>query len=226
MSSAVSLDDYIGDMLADAPPAPPVSAPAPVAVPAADAIAAPIPTPAQAPAPPPPAAAASQLHASAALSALAQRLMTVEPPPVAAPASRPKRWLCFGLGGESFAIELLKVQEVQRVPSIVPVRGAAPDVLGVINLRGEIVHVIDVGVTLGLGASDARSEAARVVVLEEGGLHAGLLVSSVASVVTLDDAGIERSESTLRAFPCPALSGIARIGGSIVALLDGARFLK
>lgn len=196
MSSAVRLDDYIDGMLAEAAPAPPTFAAA--AEPAASPVA-------------------------ALPSALLPRS---EPPRALSAASRPKRWLCFGLGGESFAIELLKVQEVQRVPQIVPVRGAAPDVLGVINLRGEIVHVIDIGINLGLGASDASKDCARVVVIEEGGLHAGLLVSSVANVVTLDDAAIERSDSTLRAFPCPALTGFARIGGSIVALLDGARFLQ
>ncbi|HEX6833385.1 MAG TPA: chemotaxis protein CheW [Rudaea sp.] len=201
MNTDVRLDDYIGDLLADAAPAP---APAPAAM--------------NAPAPAP-----SQRIAAPA-PALPSALI-VELPPPRAPVARPKRWLCFSVGGENFAIELLKVQEVQRVPPIVPVRGAASDTLGVINLRGEIVHVIDLGLRLGFGPCVA-SEASRVVVLEENGQHAGLLVSSVASVITLDDASIERPESTLRTFPCPALAGIARTGRTLVALLDGSRFLQ
>lgn len=144
-------------------------------------------------------------------------------PPSSAP--RPKRWLHFDVGGQLFGVELLKVQEVQRVPTIVPVRGAPADLLGIINLRGEIVHVVDLGRHLGFGPVDI-TEAARVIVLEESGKTVGLLVSKVAEVASLNDTDIERASTALRSFPCNALLGMARHGQQLVALLDGSEFLK
>jgi purine-binding chemotaxis protein CheW len=178
-----------------------------------------------APQTPPPHAPTAQLAVAAAP---AHGPASTPAPPVAAAVSpaRPKRWLCFNAGGEHFAVELLKVQEVQRVPAIVAVRGAAPDVLGVINLRGEIVHVVDTAMRLGLGASEPASETSRVIVLEEGGRHVGLVVHGVANVVTLQESAIEHPDIALRAFPCAALIGIARHAQTLIVLLDASGFLK
>lgn len=147
-------------------------------------------------------------------------------PPAAEPASRPKRWLCFEIAGQSYGIELLKVQEVQRVPEIVPLRGAAPELLGVTNLRGQIVHVVDLALKLGFAACDARAETARIVVLEERGEAVGLLVSAVAEIATLDQDAIERVDAGLRSLPHRGLLGIARRARAITALLDGAALLQ
>jgi purine-binding chemotaxis protein CheW len=211
MTDDARLDDYVDSLLAE-----PCAAPAPVvekkielcAEKPAPAVATPAPLlPSEIPA-----------YLRAVLDA------TQPAPPPSVP--RPKRWLHFDVGGQRFGVELLKVQEVQRVPTIVPVRGAPSDLLGIINLRGVIVHVIDLGLHLGFAATDARSDAARVVVLEANGNAVGLLVSRVAEVASLRDSDIERAETALCAFPCAALLGIARHGSTLVTLLDGSDFLK
>jgi len=234
MTSLDTLQDYIGTVLAPPAPSPAASAPAPAArqtdAPGASAIAA---VAAQMVANTPAIAAAARI-ALAAAEATAQPAAAddADAATTRAPAAPPSaRWLCFDLAGQEFALELLKVQEVQRVPPIVPVRGAPSDVLGVINLRGEIVHVVDAGANLGLGPSDPRSEAARVVVLEDGGRRVGLLVAGVSNLMSLTYQAIERCDAVQRAFPCPALLGITRGGRrardkrGVIVLLDAASFL-
>jgi len=142
-----------------------------------------------------------------------------------APVEKFHRWLRFQMGGQSYAVELLKVQEVQRVPDILPVRGAAPHVMGVMNLRGQIITVIDLGACIGLGR-EPLTEASRVIVLETEEETIGLLVSAVAEVMSLSERAVENPVSSIPALPKEALIGIARHGGHMSVLLDATVFLR
>jgi purine-binding chemotaxis protein CheW len=135
------------------------------------------------------------------------------------------RWLRFQMGGQSYAVELLKVQEVQRVPDILPVRGAAPHVMGVMNLRGQIIAVIDLGACIGL-PHEPLTEASRVIVLETDEETVGLLVGAVAEVISLSERAVENPVSSIPALPREALIGIARHGSHMSVLLDATVFLR
>lgn len=133
-------------------------------------------------------------------------------------------WLRFNLARQSFAVEVLKVQEVLRVPDVLPVRGTGPAMLGVMNLRGQIVPVMDLAIRLGFGSVD-RSEASRVIVLEENGETLGLLVASVADVVQLSDSRMERISGTPSLVAADVVRGISRREGNIIIMLDATRLL-
>jgi purine-binding chemotaxis protein CheW len=141
------------------------------------------------------------------------------------PTERINRWLRFQMQGQSYAVELLKVQEVQRVPDIMPVRGAARHVIGVMNLRGQVIAVIDLGLCLGL-ALEPQTEASRVIVLETQEETVGLLVSAVAEVISLSERAIENPISSIPTLPREALIGMARHSGGMSVLLDATVFLK
>ncbi len=131
-------------------------------------------------------------------------------------ASRSSRWLRMGIGRDSYAFELLRVQEVVRVAPILAVRGAALSVLGVMNLRGRIVPVFDLGRWLGSAAIEV-TECARIVVVERDDELIGVLVTQVEDVVSLSREHIEP--------PLPngnpgAIVGIARTGQAPTVLLD------
>jgi purine-binding chemotaxis protein CheW len=100
-------------------------------------------------------------------------------------------------------------------------RGAAPAVLGVMNLRGRIVPVYDLGVWLGAGDVQP-SERARIVVVERDDELIGVLVTSVDDVVTLSEDGIEAPYETSqkRRAADRAIRGVARPGGLPTVLLD------
>ncbi|HZX79672.1 MAG TPA: chemotaxis protein CheW, partial [Lysobacter sp.] len=126
------------------------------------------------------------------------------------------RWLRVCVGHDSYAFELLRVQEVVRVAPVVAMRGAAHSVLGVMNLRGRIVPVFDLGLWLDVGAVRA-DERARVVVIERDDELIGVLVTCVEDVVSLESEHVE--PPLLGADPGPTL-GVARVTDAPTVLLD------
>jgi purine-binding chemotaxis protein CheW len=114
-----------------------------------------------------------------------------------------------GVAGESYALPVDTVLEVADYDGVAPVPGAAAAVLGIRNLRGSVLPVVDLATVLGL-PRDAVP--ARLVVAEQGGRTAGLAVGSVTGVEPLGDA-TEPVES-------PHLSGAALVDGTLVGIVD------
>ena len=101
------------------------------------------------------------------------------------------RFITFTLNGEIYAIEVLKIQEVIYIPEITKVPGAPSFVVGVINLRGILLTIVDTSVEFGL-ARQPGTEYSRVVVVSLGqDERGGLLVDGVSEVVSLDLASRE-----------------------------------
>lgn len=241
MSVAAVLDDYLDGLLSADTPAPqaqagasprpagdageavdarqvaaavalPPAAPAPASV----APAAPVPRRPQPPATPPPAAIPS---------ARASAMEPVDGAPPRRAADRSSRWLRLCCGDQRYGLELLKVQEVVLPVPLLPLRGTAASMLGVMNLRGQVVPVLDLGVYLGKPAQPDTA-ATRFVVLEEKGEVLGLRVSAVEDVVTLAEAQVEAPDSTqVRRSDDGLFRGIARQGGAPVVLLDASCLL-
>ena len=231
MSGAMeAIDDYVDLLLTPVEPMI-VAAPEP---PAPAAVA---PTQAGAPPVPPPAPSAPIAPSGPAVPATrpAMHPMALQPPPeaaeaaeAAAPAPAPAplaRWLRLDCGGQTYALELLKIREVVLPAPLLPLRGAAAAVRGVMNLRGQVVPVLD----LGLHFSGVRLEATsatRIVVLEERNEVIGLQVSAVEDIVLLDEASVENPRaSRLAPVGDQRIRGIARLGGRVMLLLDGSRLL-
>jgi purine-binding chemotaxis protein CheW len=112
------------------------------------------------------------------------------------------------VGQEHYALAVEQVLEVAEAARLTPVPGAPPEVLGVHNLRGQVIPVIALAALLGLGQEDP----ARIVVVELGDRRAGLAVDAVLDVVELPPAS-EPSQS-------PYLSGATLVDGTLVGLLD------
>lgn len=205
--------------IAHAAPLPPAApAPVPVAPPLPSA-----PKPMNA-MPLPAAAAPAQSPAVALLHRLANHEAYEQPEHRV--VERATRWLRMRCDQQHYAVELLKIQEVVLPATLLPLRGAAAHVLGVMNLRGQIVPVIDLGLYLGRQAIIADAST-RIVVIEEHGETLGLRVSAVEDVAKLTDAQIETPESTRACGISGSLfRGVSRIGGLTLILLDATSILK
>lgn len=92
----------------------------------------------------------------------------------------------FFLGDTLLGIDTLRVQEIVRVTDITKVHHAPDYVLGIINLRGKIVTILDLGRKLNLSAS-LLTPASRIIILDWNGEYAGFLVDTVSDVI-----GVER----------------------------------
>ncbi len=100
------------------------------------------------------------------------------------------QWVTYQLEDEYYGINVMQVQEVLRMTEIAPVPGAPPYVLGIINLRGNVVTVIDTRMRFGLSATEP-DDRARIIVVEVSGHVIGMLVDCVAEVVYLRQSEID-----------------------------------
>ncbi|NWF32861.1 chemotaxis protein CheW [Stenotrophomonas sp. SAM-B] len=228
--------------------APPVAAPAPVVAPTP----APAPAPAPAAVPVAPAARAPAVRSMPAMApmlaatsaranapSLAQsrpgsweELQRQARDPASSPrenrraAERTSRWLRLRCGAQAYALELLKVQEVVLPVPLLPLRGTSPAMLGIMNLRGQVVPVMDLGIHLGSSAAgnDANT---RIVVLEENGETMGLRVSAVEDVANLTDSQIEPPDTArICQISNDLFRGVARGGAQPMILLDATQLLN
>ena len=140
-------------------------------------------------------------------------------------SERSTRWLRLRCGEQTYALELLKVQEVVLPVPLLPLRGTASAMLGIMNLRGQVVPVIDLGVHLGSSPVDMDLQT-RVVVLEENGETMGLRVSAVEDVTSLTDQQIEPPDNArLCRISNNLFRGVARLGHQPMILLDASHLL-
>lgn len=100
------------------------------------------------------------------------------------------QWVTYQLEDEFYGINVMQVQEVLRLTEIAPVPGAPSYVLGIINLRGSVVTVIDTRARFGLVTKEA-DESSRIIIVEVAGHVIGMLVDSVAEVVYLRQSDID-----------------------------------
>jgi purine-binding chemotaxis protein CheW len=103
----------------------------------------------------------------------------------------------FRAGSLLFGVEVARVQEVLRSLRIVRVPLAPPAVRGLINLRGQIITVLDLGRRLGLGDRASDAACSNVVVTTEHG-PVSLLVDEVGDVMDVSEDDFERPPATLR----------------------------
>jgi purine-binding chemotaxis protein CheW len=92
---------------------------------------------------------------------------------------------CFEVGGHTYAIDIAQVREVVRWQSVTPLPNAPALIEGVIDLRGAVVPVVDLGRALG-GAAVAPGSRTRIAVTEIDGLVMGLAVDAAVEVLSVD----------------------------------------
>ncbi|MBK1689661.1 chemotaxis protein CheW [Rubrivivax gelatinosus] len=148
-------------------------------------------------------------------------------PPVQA-ASEPSLVLTFQLGGELFAITIRTIKEIieYRRPTEVPAMPAA--VLGVINLRGAVVPVMDLQLRLGRAPATVGRRTCIVIVEIADGDDAqtvGVVVDAVSEVLEIPHEDIEPPPSFGARVAAEFIAGMGKVRGRFVILLDVARVL-
>lgn len=135
------------------------------------------------------------------------------------------QWVTFRLDGEKYGINVVQVQEVLRITEIAPVPGAPDYVLGIINLRGNVVTVIDTRNRFGLPSKDTNDDS-RIVIIETDGHVIGILVDSVAEVVDLYESEIESAPNVGKAGNSRYIQGVTSRDNQLLILVDLNRFLS
>lgn len=129
------------------------------------------------------------------------------------------QWVTFRLDEEIYGINVMQVQEVLRVSEIAPVPGAPAYVLGIINLRGNVVTVIDTRERLGLSSKEV-DDSTRIVIIEADKQVVGILVDSVAEVVDLPMSEVESAPNVGNDESSKYIQGVASHDDELLILVD------
>jgi len=129
------------------------------------------------------------------------------------------QFVTFVLMEETYGINVMQVQEVLRVTEIAPVPGAPAYVLGIINLRGNVVTVIDTRIRFGLPTVE-MDDASRIIVIESEKQVVGILVDAVAEVVELRENEIDPAPNVGTEESSRYIQGVATRGESLLILVD------
>jgi purine-binding chemotaxis protein CheW len=122
------------------------------------------------------------------------------------------------------ALDAAGVQEVIRVGPVTPVRYAPEEVVGIINLRGRIVTIIDLGLRLGFSAVVAGPDS-RIFILEDRNEFIGLMVDRVDEVVEVERDDWQAPPANVNWGQARFFKGVCRARGRVVTLLDGPQIL-
>jgi len=135
------------------------------------------------------------------------------------------QWVKFSLSGESYGIRVLKVQEIQRYSEISPIPGAPSYVLGIINLRGTVISVLNTRERFGLG-EQAVTDDSRIVILEASNQIVGILVDSVAEVISIKASEVDVTPNIGNDETARFIDGVTNKDGELLILLDAEKILN
>ncbi|ASP40563.1 chemotaxis protein CheW [Bacterioplanes sanyensis] len=129
------------------------------------------------------------------------------------------QWVTYRLENETYGINVMQVQEVLRYTEIAPVPGAPPYVLGIINLRGNVVTVIDTRLRFGLPSADTTDQT-RIVIIEAENQVVGMLVDAVAEVVYLRQSEIETTPNVGNDESAKFIQGVCHKNDELLILVE------
>ncbi|NOQ80049.1 MAG: chemotaxis protein CheW [Gammaproteobacteria bacterium] len=135
------------------------------------------------------------------------------------------QWVTFMLDGEKYGINVMQVREVLRDIEIAPVPGAPSYVLGIINLRGNVVTVIDTRSRFGLPAVETNEES-RIIIIETMDQTLGLLVDSIAEVADILQSQIEVTPNVGNDESSRYIQGVHSKDGELLILVSVEKVLN
>jgi purine-binding chemotaxis protein CheW len=125
----------------------------------------------------------------------------------------------FKLGNEEFALDILKVQEINRVVEITKVPKAPDFVEGVINLRGRVIPIVDIRKKFHLKIKEATKET-RIIVVNIINKTIGLIVDSVSEVLRINSSTIQPPPPLIAGLDSDYIKGVGKLDERLIILLD------
>lgn len=130
----------------------------------------------------------------------------------------------FTLGQEEYAVDILKVQEINRMKEITRVPNAPAYVEGVINLRGKVIPVVNLRSKFSLSQKD-NDEQSRIMIMDIQGITMGLVVDAVSEVLRIPSSTVEPTPPMASTISTEFIKGIAKLDDRLIILLDMDRLL-
>ncbi|AQT60151.1 chemotaxis protein CheW [Cellvibrio sp. PSBB023] len=134
-------------------------------------------------------------------------------------ASAVQEFLTFSLGDENYAIDILTVKEIRGYESVTKIANAPTFIKGVINLRGDIVPIVDLRIKFNVGKV-TYDEFTIVIVLHIRNRIVGIVVDGVSDVVSLSKEQLRPPPDFGVAFNSRYLLGLATVNEQMIILVD------
>jgi purine-binding chemotaxis protein CheW len=142
-----------------------------------------------------------------------------------AKAAEELQLVVFSLGREEFAVEVTQVREIMRMEEITRMPKSPPFVEGIINLRGQIIAVVDLAKRLNIEAAEKSAET-RIIVVEAEKVKVGMIVDSVSEVLRVSGDEVEASPTLTADMSAAFLQGVVKKDNRLIILLDLTRVLS
>ncbi len=129
------------------------------------------------------------------------------------------QFVTFNLNNEEYAVDILSVQEINRITEITKVPNSEHYVEGVVNLRGKVIPIINLRKKFGFEEKD-RDDSSRIIIMEIQNITNGLVVDSVSEVLRIPASIIEPTPPMSADQNSQFIRGIAKLDGRLIILLD------
>ena len=131
----------------------------------------------------------------------------------------------FYVGDALYGMDILRVQEINRLMDFTKVPQSPEYVMGIMNLRGQIVTVIDLSKKLGLSKTELKDESRNIIVNDQGE-YIGLLVDRISDVVRSHKGKIEPPPSNMGGVQGKFLQGVYKMDKNLIGILNVEELLK
>jgi len=132
--------------------------------------------------------------------------------------------VAFMLRDEEFAVDIQQVREVLKMTRITPLPRSLEFVEGVINLRGEVIPVVDLRKRFGL-EEGSRDDQNRIIIVEINESEVGLIVDSVSEVVRLPENSIQKAPGSVAGARTDLIKAVGKIDERLIIILDLEKIL-
>lgn len=135
-----------------------------------------------------------------------------------------KELISFRIGAQEFCVDIMEVREIRGWTPATALPQAPPFVRGVINLRGAVLPIVDLGARLGLGAADPTARHV-IIVAQVQNQIVGLLVDAVSDILTVTDDMIQPTPDVASEMVRTFVRGLLAIDGRMVSFISLDRVL-
>lgn len=135
------------------------------------------------------------------------------------------QFVVFKLGNEEYAVPITQVKEINRLSTTTKVPKSPTFVEGIINLRGQIIPIIDMKKRFDLPQSEYTGEA-RIIVIQVNSSTFGIEVDSVSEVLRVSSSDIEPAPQIACGIDSTYITGVAKVADRLLILLDLDRLLS
>lgn len=127
--------------------------------------------------------------------------------------------VCFKVGSEDYGLEILKVQEIIKIPHITKLPQSASYITGVIDLRGKVVPIVDLAKRFGVESGDS-SKNTRVIIVDIKGRRIGLAIDSVSNVTKINAKDLGPPPPIIKGISGRYIVGIGKVDTGFIVILD------